>query len=154
VHALGIRRLLALGLVGLVGLMSAGTPVALAATGSSSSSVSSDLPGSTSPFSPGVPESSAPPTETATTPPVVNVTTSSSSSSSGLSGTGAIVIALGAVAVIAGIAFFIWNDSRRHAPHAAAAPDIGSGRSGSKAPPKSRKHSAAERKRRKRGKAR
>jgi hypothetical protein len=55
--------------------------------------------------------------------------------------------------VLAGISFFIWRDARRRAPQRG-----GEGyeirRSGSKPPPKPRKLSAAERKRRKRGRAR
>ena len=77
--------------------------------------------------------------------------------SSGLSGDAAIGIAIGAIALLTGISFFIWRDARRRAPlkHHAAHADAGVGaRSGSKAPPKPRKLSAAERKRRKRGRAR
>jgi hypothetical protein len=60
------------------------------------------------------------------------------------------------VIVLGGIAFFIWRDARRRAPvRTADAYGDGTGRrAGSKAPPKQRKLSAAERKRRKRGKAR
>ena len=65
------------------------------------------------------------------------------------------MIVLGAVIVLGGIAFFIWRDARRRAPVRTADVYDGAGRrSGSKAPPKPRKLSQAERKRRKRGKAR
>ena len=57
--------------------------------------------------------------------------------------------------LIGGISFFIWRDARRRAPvrHAHATAGVG-GRAGSKRPIKPRKLSAAERRRRKRGKAR
>ena len=62
---------------------------------------------------------------------------------------------IGAVVVLGGIAFFIWRDARRRAPARPAEALGGTGRrAGSKPPPKPRKLSAAERKRRKRGKAR
>jgi hypothetical protein len=59
--------------------------------------------------------------------------------------------------LLAGISFFIWRDARRRAPvrpgmaHAVAGDGA---RSGSKARPKPRKLSPAERRRRKRGRAR
>jgi hypothetical protein len=105
-------------------------------------------------FEPGLPQSSATvPTQTATTPPVV-VSTSSSSSAT-FTGTDALLVALGAIAILAGIAYFIWSDSRHHVRRAAAAgtTPAGTGR-GSKAAPKSRKLTPAERRRRKRGRAR
>jgi hypothetical protein len=59
--------------------------------------------------------------------------------------------------VLTGIAFFIWRDARRRAPvrgtaDATAGMPGGPSR-GSKAPPKPRKLSPAERRRRKRGRA-
>jgi hypothetical protein len=85
-------------------------------------------------------------------------TTTTASSGGGLGGGGAILIAIGALALLGGVVGFIWRDSRRHAPVKpggyTAAEALGGGRSGSKAPPKSRKLSAAERRRRKRGRAR
>jgi hypothetical protein len=63
-------------------------------------------------------------------------------------------IALGAVAVLGGIAYFIWRDARRRAPVKSSALPIGSPRTGTKPKPKPRKLSPAERKRRKRGRAR
>jgi hypothetical protein len=58
--------------------------------------------------------------------------------------------------VLGGISFYIWRDARRRAPvRAHAAGPIGEGRrTGSKQRAKPRKLSPAERKRRKRGRAR
>ena len=83
--------------------------------------------------------------------------TTTSSSDSGLNGTSAIAIAIGALVVLGGISFFIWRDARKRAPVRRAAAAIagdGRARAGSKARPKPRKLSPAERKRRKRGRAR
>ena len=113
----------------------------------------------TNPFSPGVPISpQTTPTATASTPTVAQTTTSTSSSS-GLSGTGAIEVAIVAVLVLGGIAVFIWRDARHRAPlRRTAAGDVagmpGSAGRATKAPPKPRKLSPAERRRRKRGRAR
>ncbi len=106
------------------------------------------------PFSLGVPQST---TATATgnsgNTGITTVGTSTSSSGSGLSGGTAIAIGLGAIVLILGISFYIWYDARRRAPtraHAAAAPRQnvpGSKRT------KPRKLSAAEKRRRKRGRA-
>jgi hypothetical protein len=109
--------------------------------------------GVSSPFSPGLPQST--PSLTTTTPTVSTTTTSTDS---GLSGSGIAAIAIGALVVLGGISFFIWRDARKRAPirRAAAAQDGIDGRSrvGSKAKTKPRKLSPAERKRRKRGRAR
>jgi hypothetical protein len=142
-----------------VALLAGGAPAsALAAsTTSTASSATPQIPGTTSPFSPGVPV--APATVPTTTNPVVTGTTTGSGDS-GLTGSGAILVAGGAVVILAGISYFIWRDARRHAPvKAASAGSAGSGsesdaRRGSKPPVKSRKLSPAERKRRKRGRAR
>jgi hypothetical protein len=66
------------------------------------------------------------------------------------------VIVVGAIVVLGGIALFIWRDARRRAPVRTAEAGVGGTgrRAGSKAAPKPRKLSAAERKRRKRGKSR
>jgi hypothetical protein len=88
------------------------------------------------------------------TQPVAPVTTTSSRGSSSLSGNSALVIAIGALVVLGAISFFIWRDARRRAPVTSGAGGFDVRRSGSKAPPKSRKLSAAERRRRKRGRAR
>jgi hypothetical protein len=108
------------------------------------------------PLSPGVPQlGGATPTTTSTATPTVSTT--ATSSDSGLSGSGVIAIAVGALIVLGGISLFIWRDARKRAPvrrAAAALADDGRSRTGSKARPKQRKLSPAERKRRKRGKAR
>jgi hypothetical protein len=107
------------------------------------------------PLSPGIPANA--PTTTASTPTVI--TSSSSSTSSGLSGNDAILIAIAAVVVLSGISFFIWRDARRRAPIRHHGPAETSGRSDGRELPgskrtKPRKLSAAERRRRKRGRAR
>jgi hypothetical protein len=109
---------------------------------------------SSSPFSPGIPQAQTT-TPTTTTAPVVTSTTSSDSGA--LSSSDAIVIGIGAIVILAAISLFIWRDARRRAPvrhrTAAATADAG-GRAGSKARGKPRKLSPAEKRRRKRGKAR
>jgi hypothetical protein len=110
------------------------------------------------PFSPGLPQSpSAVPTTTTATPTATAPQTTSTAGSSGLSGTGTLVIAVGALVILAGISFFIWRDARRRAPvrarGGAVADDGGGSRTGSKARAKPRKLSPAERRRRKRGRA-
>lgn len=112
--------------------------------------------GSTNPLSGGVtPVSPAPtPTASTTAPPIVSGATQTNGSSS-LSSGSTLAIVIGAVVVLGGISFYIWRDARRRAPATTADALGGAGhRAGSKAPPKPRKLSAAERKRRKRGKAR
>ena len=77
------------------------------------------------------------------------------SGSSSVSGNTAIFVAIGALVLLGGISFYIWHDARHRAPVKAGA-DIGfpeGKRAGSKSPQKSRKLSQAERKRRKRGRA-
>jgi hypothetical protein len=95
------------------------------------------------------------PTTSSATPTVISTATASTSGAGGLSGGSAIAIAIGAFVVLGGISYFIWRDARRRAPVAARAGPDGDrqNRPGSKAPPKARKLSAAERKRRKRGRA-
>jgi hypothetical protein len=91
-------------------------------------------------------------TQPTTTPTVV----STSTNGAGLTGTDAIAIGIGAVLVLGGISFFIWRDARKRAPvrqHAATAA-AGGGSGPRQRPQKSRKLSPAERRRRKRGKAR
>lgn len=89
-------------------------------------------------------------TSTTSQPSAINTTTTAGTSS--VSSTGILAIAVGAVIIIGGIAYYIWRDARRHAPvkHGVVAATA----SGSKPRPKQRKLSAAERKRRKRGRAR
>ena len=63
-----------------------------------------------------------------------------------------------AVVLIAAIAFFVWRDSKKHAGRrrltAAKSPQPKAKVPGSQRPPKARKLSPVERKRRKRGRAR
>jgi hypothetical protein len=111
-------------------------------------------PGS-NPLTPGFPQPSVSIPTTTTAAPTISTATSAGSGS-GFQGSSVIIIAIGAVIVLGGISFYIWRDARRRAPaRARAAAEIGEGRrAGSKQPPKSRKLSPAERKRRKRGRAR
>jgi hypothetical protein len=111
--------------------------------------------GETNPLSPLTPSPTPPPTTTAT-PTVVTPTQAQTSGGSTLNGTNAIVIAIGALVLIGAISTFIWYDARRRAPvrrRAAAATAGGGARAGSKPKAKPRKLSPAERKRRKRGRA-
>jgi hypothetical protein len=108
------------------------------------------------PFEQGLPQPSTATTTTAT--PTVS-TSATAGSGSAFSGNSAIIIAIGAAIVLGGIALFIWRDARKHAPvrqraAAAEAGAGGSGRAGSKQRAKPRKLSPAERRRRKRGRAR
>jgi hypothetical protein len=102
-----------------------------------------------------IPTTTTPP---AATPSVPLTSTTSGGTSSGLTGTDAVLIAIGAMVVLGGIAYFIWYDARRSAPKRGRLVGAGVGspgrRAGSKPPPKSRKVSPAERRRRKRGRAR
>ncbi len=107
-------------------------------------------------FGVGLPQSSAPtPTQTQTIAPVV---TTSSSAGGSISGTDALLVGVGAIVVLGAIAYFIWSDSRHHVRllrrAAPAGTATGNPGRGSKAPPKSRKLTPAERRRRKRGRAR
>jgi hypothetical protein len=93
-----------------------------------------------------------------TAPPVApTVSTATAGGGSGFSGSSAILIAIGAMVVLGGISLFIWRDARRRAPTRtrAVGPAVGDGRrQGSKQRAKPRKLSPAERRRRKRGRAR
>jgi hypothetical protein len=118
-------------------------------------SLGGQAPGS-NPLTPGFPQPSVSiPTPTTTAVPTATGTTSAGGGS-GFSGNSAIIIAIGALIVLGGISFYIWRDARRRAPvRAHAAGPIGEGRrAGSKQRAKPRKLSPAERKRRKRGRAR
>ncbi|MBV8429623.1 MAG: hypothetical protein JO244_00550 [Solirubrobacterales bacterium] len=107
----------------------------------------------TNPFSPGLPVAPAT-TPTASTPTVVPTTTSTTGGNS-LGGGGVVAIAVGALVLLGGISLFIWRDARRRAPVRHAHGDLGIGaRTGSKPRAKPRKLSPAERRRRKRGRAR
>jgi hypothetical protein len=106
------------------------------------------------PFAPGIP--TPPATTPTTTAPTVITTPTTSTSGGGVSSGSAVAIAIGALVLLGGISLFIWRDARRRAPvkkHAAAIPEEG-GHGGSKQRPKPRKLSPAERRRRKRGRAR
>jgi hypothetical protein len=110
----------------------------------------------TNPLAPGFPQQSVSvPSSTAATPTIT--TTATAGSGSGFSGSSAIIIAIGALVVLGGISVYIWRDARRRAPvrHHAHADSLDEGRrSGSKQRAKPRKLSPAERRRRKRGRAR
>jgi hypothetical protein len=107
------------------------------------------------PLTPGFPQPSVSTTTTTAAPTVQ--TSATAGGGSGFTGTSAIIIALGAIVVLGGISFYIWRDARRRAPkgHRLVAPiDAEGRRAGSKSRPKPRKLSAAEKRRRKRGRAR
>ena len=113
---------------------------------------------SSGPLSPGLP---AAPTQTQTqtqapAPIVAPAPSNNSSGDSALSGGTALGIGIGALAVLGGISAFIWRDARRRAPvRQSAMATVGAGgRGGSKPRNKQRKLSPAERRRRKRGRAR
>jgi hypothetical protein len=109
------------------------------------------------PLSPGLPQGGGTTPTSATSPALPTTSTTATSGGTGLSGTSAIVIAIGALVILGGISMFIWRDARRRAPvraRAAGADMPGGGRPGSKARAKPRKLSPAERRRRKRGRAR
>ena len=110
---------------------------------------------STTPFSPFNPLPPTPPPTTPTATPTLPTTTTSSGGS--LSGGSVVAIAVGAVVLLAGISLFIWRDARRRAPvrrrtKLATSPDGSAARARQRAKP--RKLSPAERRRRKRGRAR
>jgi hypothetical protein len=98
--------------------------------------------------------------QNAVTPTTNNVAPATTTSGSGgLSGADAVIIGIVGVGVLFGIAFFVWRDARGHAARVGHGTDSESmfgkrAHAGSKAPPKARKLTAAERKRRKRGRAR
>ena len=111
---------------------------------------------SSNPLTPGFPQPSVSTPTTTTAVPTIQ-TTATAGGGSGFSGSSAIIIAIGAIVVLGGISFFIWRDARRRAPkgHRTLAPiDAEGKRAGSKARPKPRKLSQAEKRRRKRGRAR
>jgi hypothetical protein len=92
------------------------------------------------------------PTTTSTTPTVV--TNSSTTGGSSLSGGSVFGIAAGAVVVLVGISFFIWRDARRRAPARGGSATPAAERIPGSKRVKPRKLSPAERRRRKRGRAR
>ena len=112
-------------------------------------------------LTPGLPQAPVA-TPTTTQPqqvPVAPVVTSTTNAGGSISGAEALLLALGAAIVLLGVAYFIFRDSRHHASllsrvGAATRMPGDAPTRGSKAPHKSRKLSAAEKKRRKRGRAR
>jgi hypothetical protein len=137
------RNLIALGAVASLAVVLA-FPAVAAAQGTPTSS----------PFTPGLPVTPSP-TPTATTPTIVNTSTTSTGGSS-LGGGSVVAIAIGAIVLLGGISLFIWRDARRRAPvrRPAVATSGDGSRSGSRQRAKPRKLSPAERRRRKRGRAR
>jgi hypothetical protein len=162
-----VRVWAAFWLCGLLGVLLGLPAVALAAGGGKkhATNATSAAPTAPAPVSPspsgggslggGLTSPGGIPTTATATPTVISTATASTSGSSGLSGNSAIAIAIGAFVVLGGISYFIWRDARRRAPVAAraAAERDRQNVPGSRAPPKARKLSAAERKRRKRGRA-
>jgi uncharacterized protein HemX len=139
-----VRRFRLFVLVLLAGIALSATPALAAGT--------TTVPATTTPsISLGNASSNAVSTpETVSTP----ATTSTSSSGGGLSGVDAILIAVIAIGVLAGIWMFVIRDARRQSAGVNLDDDpFLEKRKGSQAPAKSRKLSAAERKRRKRGRA-
>jgi hypothetical protein len=167
-----MRRLFALSLLisslacaGAAGLTA---PAAFAAAATSTGAASTTTPAaSTAPVAsttPAIPQpslnlSNAEQSAAGVSTPQQTVPVTTTTSSGGLSGLDALIIAIVAVLVLVGIAFGVWLDARRSAAR------VGHGHtddslygerahSGSKAPHKPRKLKPAERKRRKRGRAR
>ncbi len=95
-------------------------------------------------------------TSSSTTSSAVN-TTGTAGSGSAFTGSSAVVIGIGALVVLGGISLYIWRDARRRAPkgrRTLAPIDAEGKRAGSKPRAKPRKLSQAEKRRRKRGRAR
>jgi hypothetical protein len=157
-----MRRLLALSL--LISSLACGcaagltAPAALAA--GSTSTAATTTPATTTPATstPSFGLSNA--EQNAVTPTTNNVApVTTSSSGGGFSGLDAFIVGIVGVVVLFGIAFWVWRDARTHAARVGHGPgsDAMFGRrahAGSKTPPRARKLTAAERKRRKRGRAR
>jgi len=141
-----MRRLLALALLiaSLASVCAAGlaAPAALAAGSGSSTTPGFGLTSGGAVTTP----------QTTTVAPV----TSTSSSNGGLTSTDAAIIAIIAVGLLGGVCFWIWHDSRGHAARVGHDDPLFGQRAhaGSKAPRRQRKLTPAERKRRKRGRAR
>ena len=108
----------------------------------------------TNPLGGGLPTPGGTPTSaTATQPPVVVNTTAGSGGGGGISAQSAIGIAIAAFVVIVGIGIAIMRDARRRVGRAKPQTPPEERIPGSKRPPKARKLSATERRRRKRGRA-
>jgi hypothetical protein len=143
---LTLTRRVATGLV--AAMLAAGpglmVPVAAHAAGSPASTTP-PLPAG--PLTP--PITPAAPTQTQTQPPVAVNTTAAGGGNGGISSGTAIGIAVAAFVIIAGIVIAVMRDARSKLPKRAVHTEDRI--PGSKRPPKARKLSASERKRRKRG---
>jgi hypothetical protein len=134
------------------------TAASATAAGTSTSSILSQSENPSSNFGLGNAEANA--TSQSTTTTANTATVAATSSSGGLSGFDAILIGLIVVLVLVGISFWVWYDARsnvaqlRHGGGTAGDSMFARSHPGSKAPPKPRKPKAAERRRRKRGRAR
>jgi hypothetical protein len=109
----------------------------------------------TNPFSQGLPQPSVS-TQTTTAAPTIS-TSATAGGGSAFTGNSAVIIAIGAFVVLGGISLYIWRDARRRAPvrhRPGESPDGSGPRYGTKPRAKPRKLSPAERRRRKRGRAR
>jgi hypothetical protein len=129
------------------------------AAGASTSSAVSQASNPTANFGLGNAESNA--TSQTNTSAANNTSSATSTSGSGgLSGFDAVLIGVIVVLVLVGISFWVWYDARsnvaqlRHGGGAASDPMFSRSHPGSKAAAKPRKPKPAERKRRKRGRAR
>jgi hypothetical protein len=145
---------------GLAGLISAVIGFTLLCTALPAVALAAST-GPGNPLTPGLPQNPAtsPTTSPAPAPTSTVVGTNSATSANGptLSGGSATAIAVGALVILGGISLFIWRDARRRAPvrgRSAVDGPEGSRRGGSKPRTKPRKLSPAERRRRKRGRAR
>jgi hypothetical protein len=106
------------------------------------------------PFSEPLPQ----PTVSTTTTAAPTISTSATAGGgSAFTGNSAVIIGIGAIVVLGGISLFIWRDARKRAPvrhRPGELPDGSGPRYGTKPRAKPRKLSPAERRRRKRGRAR
>jgi hypothetical protein len=151
-----MRRLLALSL--LISSLACGCAAGLAAPAALAAGSTTPATGSSaiSPPSFGLSSGGA-----ATTPAVTTATpvTTTASSSGGLSGLDGVIIGVVVALLLGGVAFWIWYDARGHVARIGRGGGgdalFGQGaHAGSKTPRKARKLTPAERKRRKRGRAR
>lgn len=136
-------------------LFALGSPQAALAAGNISTTPAGKA---LSPVSPPAPVTSTPASTQPQQIPVAPVTTTAATAGGSISGVDALLLAVGAALVLVLVAYFILRDSRHHARSlsragATAGAAGASPHRGSKAPHKPRKLSAAERKRRKRGRA-
>jgi hypothetical protein len=150
-----MRRLLALSL--LVSSLACGCAAGLAAPAAFAAGSTTPLTGATGVTQPsfGLGSGGATTTPAVTTATPVTTTASSSGSLSTLDG---VIIGVVVALLLGGVAFWIWYDARGHVARVGRGGDEAlfgqRAHAGSKAPRKARKHKPAERKRRKRGRAR